>query len=216
VTTIMLTDDHRIVRDGLKVLLNAEADFEVIGEAADGVSALELIEKLRPDILVIDLNLPGLTGLEVLEVTKVKYPQIKTIVLSMHSSEDYVRPAFANGASGYILKDACVDDLVYAIRQALAGSRYLSPQLAERAIDAYLHAGQSTADDQFNSLSQRERQVLQLAAEGFSYAEIGDQLMISPRTVETHRNNVMRKLGLNSVPDLVRYAIRRGLISMNT
>ncbi len=211
--TIFLVDDHRIVREGLKALLNAELDFEVIGEAADGNSALDLIEKLQPNVIVVDLNIPGRNGLELLEVAKANYPNIKTIVLSMHASEDYVRPAFANGASGYVLKDACVDDLAHAIRLALAGTRYLSPQLAERAIDAYLDTGNNTAHDHYDTLSQRERQVLLLAVKGHTYAEIADQLIISPRTVETHRNNVMRKLGLNTVPDLVRYAIRHKLIS---
>ena len=132
----------------------------------------------------------------------------------MHSSEDYVLPAFAHGASGYVLKDSCVDDLVHAIHQAFMGHRYLSPQLAERAIDTYLHTGRNPASDLYETLSQREREVLQLSAEGYSYGEIAERLVISPRTVETHRTNVMRKLGLTTVPDMVRYAIRRGLISV--
>jgi DNA-binding NarL/FixJ family response regulator len=133
----------------------------------------------------------------------------------MHSSEDHVLPAFANGASGYVLKDSCVEDLVHAIHQSFLGHRYLSPQLAERAIDTYLHTGRNASSDLYETLSQREREVLQLSAEGYSYGEIAERLFISPRTVETHRNNVMRKLGLSTVSDLVRFAIKRGLISVD-
>lgn len=214
-TTIVLVDDHQIVRQGLKVLLAAESDFEVLGEAADGLQAVDIVRQLQPDILIVDLNLPGLNGIDVVKSVNADCPDTKAIVLSMHSSEDYVLPAFASGASGYVLKDACLDDLVQAIRQALTGSRYLSPQLAKRAIDSYLHMGRNALADPFDSLTQREREVLTLSAEGYAYGEIAEQLVISPRTVETHRNNVMRKLGLNTVSDMVRYAIRRGLISVD-
>ena len=214
-TTIVLVDDHQIVRQGLRALLTAEEGFEILGEAADGLEALDIIRDLRPDIVIVDLNLPGLNGIDVVKHVTAECPATKVIALSMHSSEDYVLPVFASGAAGYVLKDACVDDLVQAIRQALKGSRYLSPQLAERAIDSYLHLGRSATVDSYDSLTQREREVLQLSAEGYSYAEIADHLIISPRTVETHRNNVMRKLSLTSLPDLVRYAIRHGLISVD-
>ena len=214
-TTIVLVDDHQIVRQGLKILLEAEADFTVVGEAADGLVGMDLVRKLNPDVLVVDLNIPGLNGIDVVRSVKTDYPDIKAIVLSMHSSEDYVLPAFAHGASGYVLKDSCVEDLVLAIRQAFAGNRYLSPQLAERAIDAYLHTGRNSSVDLYETLTQREREVLQLSAEGYSYGEIAERLIISPRTVETHRTNVMRKLGLTTLPDLVRYAIRRGLVSVD-
>ena len=214
-TTIVLVDDHQIVRQGLKALLVAEPDFEIVGEAADGLQALELVKKLQPDIIIVDLNIPGINGIEVVKGVSADCPATKAIVLSMHSSEDYVIPVFANGAAGYVLKDSCVEDLVQAIRHALKGSRYLSPQLAERAIDTYLAVGRNAPADPYESLTEREREVFKLSAEGYSYAQIAQRLVISPRTVETHRNNVMRKLALNSVPDLVRYAIRRGLTSVD-
>jgi len=214
-TTILLVEDHQIVRQGLKMLLNAEAGFNVIGEAADGLQGMDMVRKLQPDVLVTDLSIPGLKGIDLVRNVKAEFPTIKTIVLSMHASEDYVLPAFAEGASGYVLKDSCADDLVHAIHQAFAGCRYLSPQLAERAIDAYLQAGHGPSNDLYETLSQREREVLQLSAEGHTYSEMAEVLFISPRTVETHRNNVMRKLGLTTVSDLVRYAIRRGLVSVD-
>jgi two-component system response regulator NreC len=214
-TRIVLVDDHQIVRQGLKALLEAAPDFTVVGEAADGLQAIELVKQTEPDVLVVDVNIPGLNGIDVVRAVKTDYPHMKVIVLSMHSSEDYVLPAFANGASGYVLKDSCVDDLVYAIRQAFTGNRYLSPQLAERAIESYLHMGNGASLDPYETLSQREREVLQLSAEGNNYGEIAERLVISPRTAETHRANAMRKLGLTTVADLVRYAIRRGLISVD-
>src|SRR5476651_496815 len=131
-TTIVLLEDHKIVRQGLKMLLNAEADFEVIGEAADGLEGMDMVRKLQPDVLVTDMSIPGLNGIEVVRTVKAEYPNIKTIVLSMHASEDFVLPAFAEGALGYVLKDSCADDLVNAIHQAFNGCRYLSPKLAER------------------------------------------------------------------------------------
>lgn len=214
-TTIVLVDDHQIVRQGLQALLALESGLDILGEAADGLEALDLVRQLHPDILITDLKLPELDGIEVVKRVSAEHPATKAIVLSMYSSEEYVLSAFASGASGYVLKNACVEDLMQAIRQVLKGSRYLSPQLAERAIDSYLHTGCKATTDPFDSLTQREREVLQLSAEGYSYAEIAERLIISRRTVETHRNNVMRKLGLNTVPDMVRCAIRHGLISVN-
>lgn len=214
--TIVLVDDHQIVRQGLRALLEGTSGFNVVGEAANGLDAVDMVRQLQPDALVIDMNLPGLNGLDVVRSVKADYPQMKAIILSMHSSEDYVIPAFANGASGYVLKDSCVEDLVYAIHQAFVGNRYLSPQLAERAIQSYLHIGTAATPDPYESLSQREREVLQLSAEGYNYAEIAERLVISPRTAETHRANAMRKLGLTTVADLVRYAIRKGLVSVDS
>jgi two-component system, NarL family, response regulator NreC len=213
--TIVLVEDHHIVRQGLKMLLESEADFDVIGEASDGLKAVEITTQLQPNVLVIDVNLPSLNGVDVISNVKAKCPDIKAIILSMHASDDFVVSAFANGASGYVLKDSCAEDLVTAIQQVLEGNRYLSPELAERAIDIFLRRTEKSADDPFESLSQRERQVIQLSAEGYSYGEIANQLFISPRTAETHRTNAMRKLGLNNTADLVRYTIRRGLISVD-
>jgi|SRR5579859_1071450 len=213
-TTIVLVDDHRIVRQGLKLLLEADPTFRIVGEASDGLQAVTLVRQLQPDVLVVDINIPSLNGIDVIRCVKSECPDVKAIMLTMHSSEDYVFSAFANGASAFVLKDSCVDDLVNAIHQALDGNRYLSPQLADRALDNYLRTGRASASDPFETLTQRERQVVQLSAEGYTHAEIGDRLHISPRTAETHRANAMHKLGLLNATDLVRYAIRRGLVSV--
>lgn len=211
-TTIVLAEDHVVVRQGIRLLLEQEQDFKLVGEASDGLEAVELVEKHKPRVLILDLMIPRLHGLEVAKQVHHSHPETKIVILSMHADEPYVMEALRNGASGYVLKDASVDELVAAIRQVLSGRRYLSPVLAERAITGYVvHPGE-TAVDIYDSLTNRERLVLQLAAEGFSNPEIAKKLFISPRTAETHRANLMRKLGLSSQTDLVRFAIRKGII----
>ena len=211
-TTIVLADDHVVVRQGFRMLLEQEHDFKLVGEASDGLEAVQLVERHKPRVLILDLMLPRLHGLEVAKQVHHSHPETKIIILSMHSEEPYVVEALRNGASGYVLKDSSVDELVEAIRQVLAGRRYLSPVLAERAYTGYVeHPGESTQDI-YDSLTNRERLVLQLAAEGLSSPQVAQKLFISPRTAETHRSNLMRKLGLTSQTDLVRFAIRKGII----
>jgi DNA-binding NarL/FixJ family response regulator len=213
-TTIILADDHHIVRQGLRSLLEAEPGFRITGEASDGLEAVQLAERLQPDVLVVDLMMPGLGGLEVVRQTSQRSPQTLILVLSMHANEAYVLEALRNGAAGYVLKDSSVTELVQAVREVLAGRRYLSPPLSERAIDAYVQKAQAAALDPYDTLTAREREVLQLSAEGRSHAEIAAKLSISPRTAETHRANLMRKLGLHTHTDLIRYALKRGIIPM--
>jgi DNA-binding NarL/FixJ family response regulator len=211
--TIALAEDHNVVRQGFKLVLSAEQDFKLVGEAADGLEAMKLVEEKKPNVLLLDLMIPRLHGLEVTRRVRKEQPDTRVIILSMHADEPYVMEALRNGASGYVLKDCTAADLVQAVRTAAAGRRYLSPVLAERALTGYVeHPGESELDV-YETLTNRERLVLQQAAEGKTSAEIAAALFISPRTAETHRANLMRKLGLRSQTDLVRFAIRRKIIS---
>ena len=214
-TTIVLADDHTLVRQGLKHLLEAEPGFDVVGEACSGLEAVELADRLRPDVLLVDMMMPGLNGARVARRVQETIPGTRVIVLSMHESEVYVLEALNAGASGYVLKDASVEDLVKAVREVTAGRRYLSARLSERAIDAYLSRSMETQADLYDRLSGREREVLFLLAEGLTNAEIGERLSLSARTVETHRASVMRKLGFQSQTDLIRYALRKGILPMD-
>lgn len=211
-TTIVLADDHRIVRQGLRALLASEADLEVIGEADDGREALELVRRLSPDVLVLDLMMPGLNGLEVARQLPRQSPGVRVVVLSMYDDEGFVLEALANGVSGYVLKDSNSSDLIHAVREVAAGRRYLSPPLSDRAIEAYQQRAKVGTMDKHETLTTREREVLQLSAEGHTNSEIAARLGISTRTAETHRSRVMHKLGLHTQSDLIRYAIRRSII----
>jgi DNA-binding NarL/FixJ family response regulator len=212
--TLVLADDHHIVRQGLRALLKTVPDFELVGETADGREVLRLVERLHPDVLVLDLMMPGLSGLEV--TRRVSHRGLKTqvVILSMHANEAYVVEALRSGATAYILKEADADELVRGIREAAAGRRYLSPPLSERTIEAYLRKTEAAAMDALQTLTNREREIMQLAAEGHTSAEIAKRLFISPRTVETHRANLMRKLGVRNHAELIHYAIRRGMVPM--
>src|SRR5438034_753383 len=212
-TTIALAEDQHLVRKGFKLLLSDEPNFKLIGEAADCLEAVRLVEQKKPNILLLDLMIPRLHGLEVARRLHKRNRSTRVIILSMHAEDPYVTEALRNGASGYVLKDCTAADLVQAVRTVAAGRRYLSPALAERALTGYVeHPGES-ALDLYETLTNRERLVLQLAAEGKTSGEIGTALFISPRTAETHRAHLMRKLSLRSQTDLVRFAIRRGIIA---
>ncbi len=213
-TTIVLAEDHRIVRQGLQALLEAEADFSLVGEAGDGLEAVRLTEQLQPDVVVLDLMMPGINGLEATRQIRNCCPKTHVVILSMHADESYVLEALRNGASGYVLKDSSADDLARAVREVVAGRRYLSAPLSERAIEVYIQEAQETPLDPYEKLTNREREVLHLVAAGHSSTEIAERLSISSRTVETHRANMMRKLNLNSQTDLIRYALKRGIIPM--
>jgi two-component system, NarL family, response regulator NreC len=213
--TILLADDHRIVREGFRAVLEREKDFQIVGETGDGLEAVRLAEKLQPQVMVVDLMMPGLNGRDVIRQVVHRVKGTKLVVLSMHASEGYVLDAMKNGASAYVVKDASSAELVRAVREAVAGRRYLSPPLSEPAIAAYLQkADAGEATDAYESLSNREREIFQLAAEGFTTSAIATRLFLSPRTVETHRSNFMRKLNLHSQTDLIRFALQRGLLPM--
>lgn len=213
-TTIVLADDHRIVRQGLHALLAAEADFRVVGEAGDGREALEQVKLHAPDVLVLDLMMPGLNGLEVARQLHKHTPKVGVVVLSMHDDEGFVLEALANGVSAYVLKDSNSSDLIQAVREAAAGRRYLSPPLSDRVIETYLQMAKVGTMDKHETLTTREREVLQLSAEGHTNSEIAARLGISTRTAETHRSRLMHKLALHTQADLIRYALRRGIIPM--
>jgi DNA-binding NarL/FixJ family response regulator len=214
-TTIVLADDHPVVRKGLRALLESETDLRVIGEAVDGLNAVELTERLVPDVLLVDVIMPGITGLEAVRQVKQRVPQVRSVVFSMHASEAYINEAFKNGACGYVLKGADSDEMVTAVRTVSEGRRYLSPLVSQQVIEAYLErAHEFTPREPFDELTAREREVLQLVAEGQTNGEVADRLCISPRTVEIHRAHVMRKLNLKTSSDLVRFAIRKGLIPL--
>lgn len=202
-----------MVRGGLRAALSAEEGWQVIGEAPDGESGIALAQQLRPAILVVDMQMPGMNGLEVLRHVRTLLPAMQVILFSMHSEDAYVREALACGAAGYVLKEADAVELIHAIRVALQGGRYLSPSLTERTISAYLHQpAPDLAVNWIEMLTARERQVLLLAAQGLANSDIGDRLNISPRTAETHRTNLMRKLGLKTPSELDRFVQEHGLI----
>jgi DNA-binding NarL/FixJ family response regulator len=211
-TSIVLADDHHVVRQGLRALLEAAPDMQVVGEAADAAAAVEMTVRLAPDVLILDLVMEG-NGLAALRGVTQGAPRTRVIVLSMHASEAYVIEALKGGASAYVLKDATASDLVRAVREVMAGRRYLSPPFSERAIDAYMNrAMAAAAAEPPQALTAREQEVLRLAAQGLSLNQIALELSISPRTAETHRANLMRKLDLHSQTDLVRYAMRHGIL----
>lgn len=212
---VLLADDHTLVRQSLGVLLEREEDLELVGECEDGREVLEEVEKSIPDVLLLDLLMPGLGGLEVTRQIVRRHPGTRVLILSMHADEAYVLKALQNGASGYVLKQCQKGELLYAIREVSIGHRYLSAPLSERAIAAYLQLSESDTFDVYETLTTREREVLQLAAEGHGNKEIAKRLYVSPRTVETHRANFMRKLDLGSQADLIRYALRRGLLTVD-
>lgn len=214
--TILLADDHSIVRQGLRALLEVEPDFCIVGEAADGLEVTQLIVYLRPDVLVLDLMMPGLDGLEVTRRVNQRSPQTRIIILSMYGNEAYVVEVLRNGAAGYVLKKSTADELVRAVRAVVAGQRYLSPPLSEQTIETYMQKADESTQDLYDLLTAREREVLYLVAEGHTNAEIAARLFISPRTVEMHRANLMRKLDLRSQADLIRYALRREIGSLNS
>ena len=212
-TTILLADDHQVLREALLLLLEMQTDFQVIAGTGDGLEAVTLMEKHKPDVLIVDMMMPGLSGLEVARRAKRLSPATKVIVLSMHDTESYVVESLQAGVAGYVLKQSSSQELVFAIRQVLAGNLYLSPSLSERAIQAYMQRSQeSRAEDPFDSLTDREREVFQLAADGLSNPQIAEKLSLSARTVEMHRANLMKKLGLKTQTELVKYAVKRGVV----
>ena len=208
---ILLADDHGVVRQALRSLLESQPDFSIVAEASDGLEAIQMIENLHPDVSIIDLMMPRLGGLE---VTHRVYKTTRVLILTMHNSEAYVIQALRNGALGYVLKDSTADDLIKAVRAVAEGRRYLSEPLSQQMIDRYLEQIKSGPLDLMETLTNREREILHLAAEGMTTVEISTRLTISPRTVEIHRANFMHKLNLHTQTDLIRYAIKRGILPL--
>jgi DNA-binding NarL/FixJ family response regulator len=211
---IILADDHAVVRHGLRSLVEREHSYTVVGEAADGPAAIELVARLSPDVLVVDLQMPGMSGLEVIRQVRQGGPPPQVLVLSMHADALYVREALRAGATGYVLKQAPAAEFLQAVREVAHGRRYLSRALVEDLFDTYLDQVGAGVDDPYELLTDSERAVLKLAALGLTSAAIADQLALSPRTVETYRTNLLHKLDLRNQTDLVRYAIKRGIIPL--
>ncbi len=213
--SIVLAEDHHVVRQALRTLLETQADFHIVGEAGDGLEAVQLVEHTQPTILVADLMMPGINGLEVARQVKQRVAGTSTVILSMYSHEAYVLEALRAGVAAYVLKESTSEELIHAIREAAAGRRYLGTPLSERSIDVYLRqTREDSAPSAYETLTTREREVLHLAAEGNSSTEIAQRLSISPRTAETHRSNLMRKLNLHSQTELVQYTIRQGIVRL--
>ncbi len=210
--SVVLADDHPVVRQGLRGTLAAEPDLAIVGEAGDGLETIRVVERLQPSVLVLDLLMPGLGGLDVLPIVRQRSPQTQVVIFSMYANEDFVLQALKNGALAYVLKGCDPAHVLEAVRRAAAGRRYLGPGLSELAFTAYHEKAEAAPADPHDLLTPRERQALQLAAEGLSNAEIAARLSISPRTAEMHRASALRKLGLKSQADLIRYALRRGMI----
>jgi len=213
--TVLVADDHELVRVGVGALLEIEPDLHVIGQVGDGLDALRMAERLRPNVILLDLMLPGLSGLEVLRQMPTRAPGVRGVVLSVHDDPAQVIEALRAGALGYVLKDSPAGEVVHALREAAAGRRYVAPPLSERRLQIYEAQSCRSASDPYDTLTSREREVLHLTAEGRTSTEIGRALYISPRTVEGHRASLMHKLGLATQKDVVRYALRRGILLLD-
>jgi len=211
--TVVLADDHALVRVGLRRVLES-AGHQVLDEVSDGLHVLPTVERERPDVLLLDLGLPGLHGLDVLRQVTRRVPSTKVLVVSAYNRDEFVSGALRTGAAGYVLKGAQADDLLAAIAEVSRGAYYVSPQLSG-LLERAGAAGADTAEDPYEALSPRERQVFHLMAEGLLNHQVGVQLYISTRTAETHRASIMRKLGLKTQTDVVLYALRRGILSLD-
>lgn len=207
---IFLADDHTVMREGLKSLVNAQADMEVIGEADNGRTALQKARELQPDVVIMDVSMPELNGIKVTEQLKRSCQKVKVLVLTAHDETGYLRQLLQVGASGYVLKKAAAEELINAIRAVASGGVYLDPTLAGKVVTGYVGSRRLKGTPQGNDLSEREAEVLRLVAWGYTNKEIGSYLTISVKTVETHKANILEKLDLRSRVEMVRYALRQG------
>jgi DNA-binding NarL/FixJ family response regulator len=211
---VVIAEDHTIVREGLRALLSAGSDFEIVGEAEDGREAVKCVENLMPDLVLMDLSMPRMHGIEAIREIKRQNPQSRILVLTVHKTEEYITAAFQAGADGYVLKDATHAELLMAIRNVLVGKPYLSPSISERVLAGYLEGKRSLKlKSSWDTLTPREREILKLIAEGYRNKKIADLLCISVKTVEKHRANLMQKLQLHSASALTAFAMEKGLIS---
>jgi len=212
---VLVVDDHTIVRDGICALLALAGDIEVAGEAANGNEALKMVKELDPDVVLMDIAMPIMGGLEATRRINKEFPRTKVLVLTQYDDKEYVFPVIESGASGFISKAAASSDLASGIRSVYQGDSYLSPSVAKLMVENYQHtAGGRVSQDPYTQLTERERDVLKLLAEGHSTQEIADMLVITPKTVEGHKTNLMSKLGIHNRIDLVKYALRRGIITI--
>ncbi len=209
---VFLSDDHTIVRDGLKVLLEAEKNISVVGQADNGRDAVQQVQKLEPDIVIMDIAMPGLNGIEATQQILESCHSTRVIILSMHSSKEHIFRALQAGAQGYLLKESAGQEVVKAVHSVYSGKRYTSERITESVIDSYAQQNKSdSAKSPLDRLSSREREILQLVVEGKSSSEIAKTIYLSPKTVETYRSRLMQKLGVSDMPGLVKFAIQHGL-----
>ncbi|MDH4028490.1 MAG: response regulator transcription factor [Nitrospirota bacterium] len=213
-TRILLADDHKILCDGISSLLKEYPDFEVIGEAADGRTALRLVRELSPDVVIMDISMPDLNGIDATRRINDEHPGVKVIALSMHCDKQFVSEIFKAGASGYLLKDCAFEELEHAIRVVINNQTYINPQIASLVVESLVSQPVESKKQAFTLLTEREREVLQLIAEGKSTKQIASDLHVSAKTVESHRRQVMGKLNIRNVAELTKYAIREGLTSI--
>lgn len=207
---ILLADDHAVLRAGIRVLLELQPDFAVVGDASDGAQALAAVRELQPDVVLMDIGMPGMDGLAATRQIREMSPHTRVLILTQHENREYVLPALKVGASGYVLKRSEGDELLSAIRTVYAGGTFLDPAVAGVIAEEVRHGG--AAEDPYEALSDREREVLLLLAQGKTHRQIGDALFISAKTVDFHRTNILRKLGLSSRAELTRFAVQRGLL----
>ncbi|MCU7933384.1 MAG: response regulator transcription factor [Candidatus Thiodiazotropha sp. (ex Dulcina madagascariensis)] len=212
---IVIAEDHTILRAGLKALLISNPKFEVIGEADNGRDAIRRVVELKPDLVIMDLSMPGLNGMDAVREIKERMPEVKALVLTIHNEEEYVLASLKAGANGYVLKDATHNELMVAAERVLDGKTYLSAEITEKVVNSYLHSNSVNQEPvtRWDTVTQRERQILKLIAEGHTNKSMADYLCISVKTVEKHRANLMKKLDLHSVSALTTYALEKGVIS---
>jgi len=212
--TILLADDHQLLREGLRALLDQQDDMDVVGEAVNGIQAFEMSRKLDPDVVIMDINMPELNGIEAARKIDKHCHGVKVLALSVHRDQNFVLEMLRAGASGYLLKDCALDELVLAIRMVMEGKYYLSPAITGTVLEDFLH-NRGELKSNLSLLTNREREVLQLIAEGKSTRDTAATLNISAKTVETHRLRLMNKLGLRNVADLTKFALREGLTTLD-
>ena len=213
-TKILLVDDHKILRDGLCSLAKGYPDMDVVGEAADGRTAIRLVQELSPDVVIMDISMPDLNGIDATRRINSDYPDVKIIALSMHYEKQFVSEIFKAGASGYLIKDSAFDELEHAIRVVMDGKTYMNPQIANLVIESLVSQSAPSGRQSFSLLTERAREVLQLISEGRSTKQVAADLNVSAKTVESHRRQVMGKLNIRNVAELTKYAIREGLTSV--
>lgn len=211
---IIIAEDHTILREGLRMLLNSNPDFEVVGEAEDGLEAVRIAEAVKPDMVLMDLSMPRMNGMGAIQEIKKQCPTTRILVLTVHKTEEYILATLKAGADGYVLKDATHKELMLAIECVFSGRSYLSPGISERVIEGYLEGRKTVkSSSSWDNLTQREREILKMIAEGYKNKDIADYLCISAKTVEKHRANLMKKLDLHSASSLTAFAMEKGLIT---
>ena len=212
---IVIAEDHLLVREGMKALISSRKGFEVVGEADNGLDVLKICQKARPDLLLLDLSMPKMNGLSTLRQIKCEIPETRILVITMHASREYVLPTLKEGADGYLLKGDDPEELFVAMKSVIKGNAYLSGVLSRQLINNYIiesDAGSVTADDPLSPLTKREREIFQLVAEGFTNQKIGEMLFISPKTVDRHRSNMMKKMKIHSAREIIELARQSGII----